>query len=244
VRRHAGFTLIELIVVVAVITGLVAAVTPALVQQILDRRIQATQDEVRVLHDAIVGNPSEMRFGFVGDIGRTPNSLQELVQRGGLPGYSNSTTRGIGIGWRGPYVNAGTSTADALTDSFGRSYTTSAGQVRSAGPDGIPNNSDDIVYPPSAPAITGSVFVTLKTKDVNGVTIVDPPLYEVRLTYARDGAEETLVAAGSPFNFTNVPMGVHALQVVSTGGTTAGTVIAEDTVVVRPRGSAVLEFTF
>ena len=100
----------------------------------------------------MVGKPGDGRFGFVGDIGRLPASFQELAQPGGLPAYTTSTTRGIGMGWRGPYVNIGTSANDYLTDAFGRAYTgASSGQVRSAGPDGVAGNADDIVYPPAAP---------------------------------------------------------------------------------------------
>ena len=75
------------------------------------------------------------------------------MQRGSLPAYTIDTTRGIGMGWRGPYVNIGASPNDYLPDAFGRAYTgASSGQVRSAGPDGVVNTADDIVYPPAAPA--------------------------------------------------------------------------------------------
>ena len=47
---------------------------------------------------------------------------------------------------------------DYLTDAFGRAYICAAsGQVRSAGPDGVLGTADDIVYPPAAPTITGTV---------------------------------------------------------------------------------------
>ena len=102
--NQRGFTLLELVVVIAVIGILSAAVAPAVIQRVLDQRIESTRTEARTLYEAAVGAPSENRFGFLGDIGRLPASLQELVAPGSLPSFSTNTTRGIGMGWRGPYV--------------------------------------------------------------------------------------------------------------------------------------------
>jgi general secretion pathway protein G len=236
--NHRGFTLLELVVVIAVIGILAAAVAPAVVQRVLDQRIESTRTEAQTLYEAAVGAPSENRLGFMGDIGRLPASLQELVAPGSLPSYNTSATRGIGMGWRGPYVNSGTSANDYLTDSFGRNYTGIAtGQIRSAGPDGIANNSDDIVYPPSVPVLLGDVTVAVKTI-TSGKTVVDPAGYRVDLFYASNGAEAFLSDTSSPFSFSNVPSGLHAIRVVKTGSPNAGSIVSQDTVVVRP-GSAV-----
>jgi general secretion pathway protein G len=241
--RAAGFTLIEIIVIVSVMAILAATVTPAVVQQIVDARVTATRIEAETLHDAIVGDHAQSRFGFVGDIGRLPTALTELAQRGGLPAYTTATTRRIGMGWRGPYVNAGTSASDYLTDAFGRSYTLSSGQVRSPGPDGIANTADDIVYPPSPPAVSGNVSATVKTV-VTGKTVVDPNGYRVQLFYASNGAEQSVVNSTAPFSFTNVPMGLHAIRVVKINNPNAGAVMVQDTVVVRPGSTTAVELWF
>src|SRR6185436_9639935 len=137
--------------------------------------------EVQSLYEGMVGKPGEARFGFVGDVGRLPVTFTELAQQGSLPAFSTNTTRAIGMGWRGPYVNIGTSANDYLTDPFGHAYTgASSGQVRSAGPDGIAGNGDDIVYPPASPAIGGTVTATVKTI-TGGKTLVDPAGYRVDL---------------------------------------------------------------
>ena len=240
-----GFTLLEVIVVLSVIAIFAAVVTPSFVQEIGQARIDATQDETQVLYEAMVGpSTGETRFGFVGDIGRLPNSFQELAQQSGLPAYTTSTVRNVGIGWRGPYVNTGTSTNDYLTDGFGRDYTGAAsGQVRSAGPDGVANNADDIVYPPAVAAITGSVTVTVKTIQ-GGKTIVDPAGYRVDLYYASNGVQTSVSDTTAPFTFDNVPMGLHAIQVVKTSNPQAGSIVGQDTIVVRAGSTAAVEIWF
>lgn len=239
-----GFTLLELVVVIAVIGILVAAVTPSVVQRIMDGRIEETRVEAQSLYEGMVGKPSDSRYGFVGDLGRLPSSYAELAQQGGLPAYTTNTTRGVGMGWRGPYVNIGTSANDYLTDAFGRAYTgASSGQVRSAGPDGIAGNADDIVYPPAAPAIGGTVTATVKTIS-GGKTLVDPAGYRVDLFYANGGVETSLADAAAPFSFSNVPMGVHAIRVVKTVNPQAGTIVAQDTIVVRPSSTTAAELWF
>lgn len=242
--RDSGFSLLEIVVVVAVISILAAAVTPAVVQQVLDARVAATQSETRVLYEAMVGDVSQNRFGFVGDIGRLPSSFQELAQPSGLPSYTTSTTRNVGIGWRGPYINIGTSSSDYLNDGFGRAYTgASTGRVRSAGPDGIANNSDDIVYPPSAPTTTGDIVVTVKTTQ-SGKTVVDPSGYRVDLFYANNGAEASVSDGTSSFTFSNVPIGIHAVRVVKTSNPQSGSVVSQDTIVVRPGSTTSAELWF
>jgi prepilin-type N-terminal cleavage/methylation domain-containing protein len=240
----SGFTLIELVVVLAVIGILTATVTPAVVQRVVDARAAATLSEVQTLHEAIVGDHRQSRFGFVGDIGRMPNNFQELVQRGSLPSYTTNTTRGIGMGWRGPYINAGASPTDYAFDGFGRPYTgASSGQVRSAGADGVANTPDDIVYPPSPAAVTGHVTVTTKTIAF-GRTRVDLSGYYVELLYALNGNEAEVRDSNAPFTFANVPIGIHAVRVIKSSNPNSGSVVSQDTIVVRPGSTVAAELWY
>lgn len=232
--KMSGFTFIELIVIIAVLGIIATALTPAIVQRIMDTRIDTTREEERSLYEAMIGRSDQPgNFGFVGDLGRLPTSFTELVQSTGMPVYTTATQGNVGMGWRGPYVNVGNSAADYLTDAWGRAYTgASTGQVHSAGPDGTAGNSDDIVYPPSALVITGRVIVTVKTMQGNKI-VVDPSGYSVALYYSNSGVQATLTDAASTFVFDNVPMGLHRIQVIKISN---GAIQAQETITSQGKG--------
>jgi type II secretory pathway pseudopilin PulG len=228
-----------------VVVGIMAAaIAPAVMQQMVDSRVEETRNEARALHEAMLGKAGENRYGFVGDIGRLPNSFQELAQGSSLPPYTTNTFRSVGMGWRGPYINAGVTANDYLTDAFARPYTGAAsGQVRSAGPDGVAGNADDIVFPPNAPVVSGHVVVTVKTI-ISNRTVVDPAGYRVELFYASSGAEASLSDTVGPYSFSNVPMGIHAVRVVKATNPNAGSVVSQDTIAVRAGSTSAAELWF
>jgi prepilin-type N-terminal cleavage/methylation domain-containing protein len=216
--RPAGFTLIEITLVLAVLAILAAAITPMVLQQIVGTKVETTRREAQLLHEAILGRPDVPgSFGFFGDMGRFPRSFDELVRPDAdTPLFGTATFRNIGMGWRGPYINAGDSAGDILADGFGRRYQgASTGQVRSAGPDGVFLTGDDIVYPPKAPSPAGRLLVTVKrlaAEDI-GYTL-DPAGYTVRLYYSNGGRQAYLDDDIAPFVFENVPQGLHAIVVL------------------------------
>lgn len=71
-RRHTGFTLIELIVVMAIVALLAAIATPRYLRSLDLARERALQSSLSTLRDAI--------DQYAADRGRFPSSLQELVQ--------------------------------------------------------------------------------------------------------------------------------------------------------------------
>jgi prepilin-type N-terminal cleavage/methylation domain-containing protein len=216
-RQPRGFTLIEVILIIAVLAILAAAATPAVLQRLMDAKIESTRAETRMIYEAIAGNPDQQgSFGFYGDMGRMPASFEELVRPGRLALFTTATFRNVGMGWNGPYVRSGESAQDYLKDAFGHPYEGAPiGQVRSAGADGVMGNEDDIVYPPMPPNLAGRVVVTLKRMAAEDQSYtVDPPNYEVRLFFPMSGQQAFLADGVPPFVFENVPQGLHAIAVI------------------------------
>jgi hypothetical protein len=214
----------------------------------VDAKVDATRAEARLLSEAMLGRPDVAgNFGFFGDMGRWPVSFEELVRPvPGTPLFTTATFRSVGMGWKGPYINTGDQGEDALTDAFGRPYRGAAtGQVRSAGPDGLFDTADDIVYPPAPPNPGGRLMVTVKRMAAeDGSYTLDPAGYTVRLYYASNGREAFLDDPAAPFVFENVPQGVHALVVLRMKSEPP-LAVAQDTIQVFGNGATKLvEFVF
>jgi type II secretory pathway pseudopilin PulG len=246
--RSAGFTLIEITVILAVLAILAIAITPMVLQQLVDAKVEATRQEARLLSEAILGRADVAgSFGFFGDMGRWPAAFEELLRPApGTPLFTTATFRNVGMGWKGPYVNAGASGDDVLNDAFGRPYRGAAtGQVRSAGPDGLFDTADDIVYPPAPANPGGRLMVTVKRVEAedSGYTL-DPEGYVVRLYYSSNGREASLDDPVAPFVFDNVPQGIHAIVVLRVKSDPP-LAVAQDTVQVFGNGATKLvEFVF
>jgi prepilin-type N-terminal cleavage/methylation domain-containing protein len=236
----AGFTLLEVVLVIAVLAILTTALAPTVLQRLVESRVDQTRAEELKLYEAVVGRSDEGSYGFVGDIGRLPRGVEELLQPNGLPLYTTQTTGRVGIGWNGPYANFGASRNDILRDAFGRLYTgVEQGQIRSAGADGVAGTADDIVSPPAPTNVGGRLQVVVKTI-VEQKVLADPPGCEVRLFYAAEGREAVLADGVAPFIFENVPAGLHAVVVMGpppgSGGSGSGnggvlkTMLAQQTI--------------
>lgn len=245
-RRPSGFTLIEVIIIVAVLGILAAAITPMVLQQLVDAKVTASTTSARTLYEAIAGRSADKgSYGFLGDMGRFPATLEDLVRPpAGAPAYDGARTfRGVGVGWKGPYVAVGETKEGFLLDGWGRAFRINPlGQIRSAGPDGVYDNQDDVVYPPEPPKIGSRVMVTVKRQDSEGGgSTLDPAGYEVRLYYSNNGQEAFLTASRAPFAFESVHPGLHAIAVVRTVG---GIVVAQDTIDVPANSTKLVELFF
>jgi prepilin-type N-terminal cleavage/methylation domain-containing protein len=246
--RPTGFTLIEVTVILAVLAILAAAITPMVLQQLVDAKVEATRKEAKLLNEAILGRGDATGgFGFFGDMGRWPVSFEELLRPApGTPLYTTATFRNVGMGWKGPYVNTGDSGGDALNDAFGRPYRGVAnGQIRSAGPDGEFDTADDITYPPAPANPGGRLMVTIKRMAAEDSSYtLDPPGYTVRLYYSNNGQEAFLDDPVAPFVFENVPQGIHAIVVLRMKSDPPRAV-AQDTIQVFGNGATrLLELVF
>lgn len=70
---------------------------------------QETREGIKLIVEAIRGNPKLRTFGFIGDMGRLPNTLSELNTIGTQTAFHNEDngTRhfmSVGMGWNGIYV--------------------------------------------------------------------------------------------------------------------------------------------
>ena len=115
-----GFTLLEMLLVVFLMGMLAVAATAMVDNADEQQRFELTRSRLQQIRYAIVGDTSRtlngepVISGFVADMGRLPNNLQELVELGSQPPWQSidlsSVTPGvtgqIWGGWRGPYLDA------------------------------------------------------------------------------------------------------------------------------------------
>ncbi len=228
--RRGGFSLIEEIVVIAVISILAAMAVPYAAKLIDRSKEEATRTEMETIYNAIMGDPKIPTGGFFGDVGRLPNNLDQLYNRTAPPlpappqGPAGGGTLGVKVGWYGPYVNTGFAALGYQTDAWGRNYVYNSpgnGQIRSYGPDGVPgpppNYADDIIYPSNPLTVTtGRLTVNLFVWDnTTGVFVANPQTTSgfpamtsaVRFYYSNNGNETILpvnippTTGGGPYTF-------------------------------------------
>ncbi len=105
-----GFSLIELLIVASILAALALSAL-ALVNTADEQfRYDDTKARLESIRTAVLGledttlNGQLMVSGFVSDIGRLPNNLQELIEQGAMPSWVLDVNTRVGAGWRGPYL--------------------------------------------------------------------------------------------------------------------------------------------
>ena len=119
--RAKGFSLVEMLVVVAIVGLLVGLVGPAAMRQLQSSRVNATEAQIDQLRAAI--------DIFQIDTGRLPTEdvgLNALVAPNNIPG------------WNGPYLRDGELPTDAWGGAFMYRFDGSSPRVISLGADGQP----------------------------------------------------------------------------------------------------------
>ncbi len=200
-KKSSGFSLIEIIVVMAIIAVLAGAIVPVLFNRLDQARYERTQQDLQAIYEATMGVPAEDYFGYVGDVGRLPDSVAQLID-----------STGQGITWNGPYLSLGVSFN--TEDIYGMSYVIDPSpiQVRSYGQDRTDNNGtgDDLVYPEN-PLTTYQGQLEVQVY-INGRLITDAAQEQVTATlaYANNGTPDIMPLTFSTgyMHFT-LPSAVH-----------------------------------
>jgi general secretion pathway protein G len=104
-RSSCGFTLLELIVVVAIIATLVAVVAPQVFQNVGDARINAARSQIEM-------------FGIALEAYRLDNSAYPSTQQGLEALRRLPVVDAVPANWRGPYLRR-----EVPLDPWGRPYT-------------------------------------------------------------------------------------------------------------------------
>ncbi len=227
-RSRAGFTLIEVIIIVAIISIIASIAVPYAFKLINQEKRSSTMKEMESLQTAILGDPSMSEGGYVGDMGVLPinNDLRALVQRiyGSVVQPSGQTdTYGVKYGWFGPYLNTGFDSTAFMEDEWGTPYRygdPGTGQIRSAGEDRTFGTSDDIIYPPNPVNISGRLLVNVFVWDgaqyVQNPTVSSYPAMTLSVTvfFSNAGVRSSVslgAPASPPYTFLNLHQGQHAV---------------------------------
>jgi len=221
----------EVVVIIAVLTAFTALIVPRLAALAESDNARATRAQAEQIFNAIYGDPSDGDFGYLGDMGRLPTTLTELVEQGSQTAWHTADGGTdhfgkIGTGWRGPYLRDFFSTSDLLRDAWGNSFTFSNGQITSGGPDGqVSTTADNIVYPVHQPAATGTVFFSVLANRI------PDPLGATAKLYSTTNGEQTasVIQKHLPTNtdfdgfiFENIAHGLHIVRAQHTAATGAG----------------------
>ncbi len=251
-----GFTLLEIIVVLAIV-GILASVTATMGFSLLNRaREKATFEEMQEIHKAIMGNHKLGTFGFVGDMVRLPDDLTELVDETGQPDYGiKSTTddtpedsNGIKWGWNGPYLNTGAAPLSYNNDAWGNPYDYSnvTGKIISNGSDGLLDTPDDIIYPPYDVSYKGDVTLTVFVKGMPNLFESSGTNITIEITiYSYDdqndemssfGTINSVENEGKSFSFSGLTQGFHPVKIDTTGISESDTKTLWLNITIPPRG--------
>lgn len=159
--KEKAFTLIEVMVVMAIISILAGMMAPAVWRFWESEDIATTKQRLEDLKLAMVGDRTLIQdgvrrsYGFVGDNGELP--FGNFTAMGGLKYLADRPDSGYPK-WAGSYMKGGFDRSNFTTDAWGKTfiYTPAhipagepfryvSAEIRSSGPNGIANDSDDIV---------------------------------------------------------------------------------------------------
>jgi len=207
--NHNGFTLIELVMVIAIIGIISAVATVQMMPSLETARIEATKSEMQALAYAIVGNPdvysdgARSDFGYVGDIGALPPNLDALTVN---PGFAT---------WDGPYIKSDMNSDDFKKDGWDVAYTYIDTLLRSTGSG---TNIDKVFSSQTSALVSNSVsgYIIDADDKMPGPIYRDSLLIRLIFPNGSGGINTTTINPGAngDFSFTGIPVGNHSLQAI------------------------------
>src|SRR3989338_398865 len=262
-QSRSGFTFLTVIIVLAML-GIASGVAAIFGIQLLDvRRERQTHDALDDIKQAIIGNSrlivndSRADFGYVGNMGSLPTTIENLYKKGSQPAFTFSSAKKVGAGWKGPYIAPLIiENFDSLKkDAFGNDYVYSTTQytradgevvvakITSKGEDGTEGNSDDrfveVLKREVFGTLTGTVTSPVGTAVENASVKLNIPASGVLTTLS------TTTDVNGNYSFSNAPFGVYSVEVeetVSTGGGSSGISYVANSAVVIGVSNDTLQF--
>lgn len=238
-NRREGFTLIEILIVLAIIAILAAIAVPAVYTQLVRAQQEGVRKEMENLKLALIGNPKLLNngvrtdFGYLGDMGLLPNEpadLNKIVMKDNQslwiqPAWSFNNFLRIGFGWKGPYITSTFTDENPWFkfDEWGNDYifdtadyTNSKGdivdaKIQSWGPDEALDTDDDIIVEILKNETTATVFGYLNLSN-------NKPLSEtlVSIHYPQNGkliSQTKTSDANGFYQFDAIPFGVRSVTI-------------------------------
>jgi len=227
-KEIKGFTLLEIIIVLAVMAILAGIAVPYAYRQIASSRQQATREEMANLKRALIGDKRRIQngmrsdFGYSGDWGNLPERLDALVKTQS-PRWHYDKKRKIGAGWNGPYISETFSGAkeDYGLDAWQNAYIYSSrvythkdgelvdGKIMSRGPDGKEGGGDDLVLEILRRETHSMVFGYVKHKDGEYMPHILVTIYFPR--YGKLMEDTCKTDMNGYFEFNAIPFGLRSI---------------------------------
>ncbi|MGH7828671.1 MAG: prepilin-type N-terminal cleavage/methylation domain-containing protein, partial [Candidatus Binatia bacterium] len=249
-NNRRAFTLIEVIVILAVLSILVGIAVPAALRIFEVTAEEATRDEMGNIKRAILGDARKLQsffrsdFGYLGDIGCLPDDLRRILFNPpptppvipALPTWTFDTTQQTGAGWKGPYITGATigqEVEEFTRDQWGNDYTYTVtggpcpptpmtATLTSGGAD-LTSAADDITLTIEANETTATVRGSVKDTAGVGLAAVTVEFYS-----AANNGNLTTTAATTDINgnytFVLAPFGQRAVRASPTLALVPGSV--------------------